>query len=713
MLKKYKYVSQIDMRDCGVAALSSIIQHYNSYYSLASLRELAKTTKEGTTALGIIKAAEHIGFDAYAIETDMTIFDMENIPYPFIAHVNKNNKLPHYYVIYHSKKNSIIIGDPDPTVKITKMSKEKFSEEWSGTLLLIAPGNKYKPYKEKKKGILSFIPTILQHKKLINYTLLISLIITGINLLGTYYLQEILDNYIPKHRLSQLEIVSIGLIIVYIVQQILYLINELILTKLSQKLISTLFLKYMLHILDLPISFFATRRAGEIISRFTDSTTIIEALASTIFTLFIDIIIILIVSGFMLIQSPSLFLVTLLEIPCYIIIIFSFIQIFEKLNNKVMLSNSLVNSAIIEDINGIETIKSLSSEHARYSKIRKEFQKYLHYTFNLEKYEIIQFSLKKGTQLILNVTILWFGSKLVISNNLSIGELITYNALLFYFTTPLENIINLQTKLQSANVANNRLNEVYLVKSEHHITNNTLSKQLHGDILLKNISFKYGFGTNTLTNINLQIKSGEKISFIGTSGSGKTTLAKLLVSFFSPNTGNIFIGDTDISKINKKILRHHIGYLPQQAYIFDGSILENLTLGNEIVEHKDIIKACQIAEIMEDIKNMPQGFYTQLSDGSGLSGGQKQRLALARILLADPPILILDEATSGLDIFTEKKVIDNLMTLNKTIIFISHNLTIAQKSDMIVVLEKGQIKELGNHKELLLKKGIYYQLLSF
>ena len=712
---KRTFVPQIDARDCGVAALASIAKFYGSEYSLAHLRELAKTNKEGTTALGIVKAAKEMCFETRAIQADMSLFEMEDIPYPFIVHVNKEGKLQHYYVVYRNIKKHLIIGDPDPTVKITKITKERFASEWTGVAIFLAPEPSYKPHKDKKNGLMSFLPLIFRQRSLIIYIVLASLLVTLINIGGSYYLQGILDEYIPNQMKSTLGIISIGLIITYILQQMMSFSRDYLLTVLSQRLSIDVILSYIRHIFELPMSFFATRRTGEVISRFTDANSIIDALASTILSLFLDVSILIIIGSVLLVQNTNLFLLSLISVPIYIIIIFAFMKPFEKMNNDVMQSNSMVSSAIIEDINGIETIKSLTSEETRYQKIDSEFVDYLEKSFKLSKYSILQGTLKQGAQLILNIVILWFGAQIVMTGKISIGQLITFNTLLSYFANPLENIINLQTKLQSAKVANNRLNEVYLVESEFNNTQTLTDSQfLAGDIRFEDLSYKYGFGRDTLNDINLTIKQGDKVSLVGISGSGKTTLAKMIVNFFEPYKGRITINNNDLKMIDKRALRQHINYLPQQAYIFSGSILENLTLGaNQMISQEDIIKACEIAEIRQDIEQMPLGYQTELSDGAGLSGGQKQRIALARALLTKAPVLILDEATSGLDILTEKKVIENLLAMtDKTIIFVAHRLSISERTNQVIVLNQGKVIETGSHQELMTKQGFYHHLFS-
>ena len=713
-MRRYKYVSQIDMRDCGVAALASVAKHYGSHFSLAHLRELAKTNKEGTTALGIVEAAKKIGFETRAVKADMALFEMDDIPYPCIVHVNKQGKLQHYYVIYKAKKDYLIIGDPDPSVGVTKMTKADFAKEWTGVTIFLAPAASYKPHKDKKNGLMSFLPIIFKQKALLTYIILASLLVTLINIVGSYYLQGILDDYIPNQLQSTLGIVSIGLVVTYIMQQIMSFSQQYLLVVLSQRLTIDVILSYIRHIFELPMSFFATRRTGEVISRFTDANSIIDALASTILSLFLDVSILFIVGSVLILQNAKLFFLTLVALPIYAIIIFAFMKPFERMNHDVMQANSMVSSAIIEDINGIETIKSLTSEETRYRNIDSEFVGYLDKSFTLSKYEAIQTSLKQGAQLILNVAILWYGSHLVMTGKISVGQLITYNTLLSYFTNPMENIINLQTKLQSAKVANKRLNEVYLVSSEFDNNKEVFNNKdfLKGDLIFDDVSYKYGFGRDTLSHINLSITEGEKVSLVGVSGSGKTTLAKMMVNFYSPNQGNITLGGYDYKTIDKKILRQHINYLPQQSYVFSGSILENLTLGaSDNITQEDIIKACEIAEIRSDIEAMPMAYHTELSDGAGLSGGQKQRLAIARALLTKAPVLILDEATSGLDVLTEKRVIHNLLSLSdKTIIFVAHRLSIAEQSDRVLVLDKGKIVEEGHHKQLMKNQGFYAQL---
>ncbi|SNI27446.1 competence factor transporting ATP-binding protein/permease ComA [Streptococcus pneumoniae] len=544
---------------------------------------------------------------------------------------------------------------------------------------------------------------------------LATLLVTVINIVGSYYLQSIIDTYVPDQMRSTLGIISIGLVIVYILQQILSYAQEYLLLVLGQRLSIDVILSYIKHVFHLPMSFFATRRTGEIVSRFTDANSIIDALASTILSIFLDVSTVVIISLVLFSQNTNLFFMTLLALPIYTVIIFAFMKPFEKMNRDTMEANAVLSSSIIEDINGIETIKSLTSESQRYQKIDKEFVDYLKKSFTYSRAESQQKALKKVAHLLLNVGILWMGAVLVMDGKMSLGQLITYNTLLVYFTNPLENIINLQTKLQTAQVANNRLNEVYLVASEFEEKKTVEDLSLmKGDMTFKQVHYKYGYGRDVLSDINLTVPQGSKVAFVGISGSGKTTLAKMMVNFYDPSQGEISLGGVNLNQIDKKALRQYINYLPQQPYVFNGTILENLLLGaKEGTTQEDILRAVELAEIREDIERMPLNYQTELtSDGAGISGGQRQRIALARALLTDAPVLILDEATSSLDILTEKRIVDNLIALDKTLIFIAHRLTIAERTEKVVVLDQGKIVEEGKHADLLAQGGFYAHLVN-
>lgn len=312
----------------------------------------------------------------------MSLFDIEDISYPFIVHVIKNGNLMHYYVVTGQDKNTVHITDPNPAVKMTKIARENFEKEWTGVAIFLAPTPDYKPHNDKKNGLLSFIPILTKQKGLISNIILATLLVAIINIIGSYYLQSIIlqsiiGTYVPDQMKNTLGVISIGLAFVYILQQILTYAQDYLLLILGQRLSIDVILSYIKHVFYLPMSFFATRRTGEIVSRFTDANSIIDALASTILSIFLDVSIVLIISIVLFSQNIYLFFISLLALPIYTVIIFAFMKPFERMNRDTMETNAILSSSIIEEINGIETIKSLTSENSRYQKIDKEFVSYL------------------------------------------------------------------------------------------------------------------------------------------------------------------------------------------------------------------------------------------------------------------------------------------------------------------------------------------------
>ena len=637
--------------------------------------------------LGLVEAGRQLGLETQAIRADLDLFKQENLSYPFIAHVVKDGGLQHYYTVFGQAKGQVVIGDPDPSKKVIKMSLEDFDKEWTGVALFFEPGKNYIKYKEEVPGLLSFLPILFRRKGLIAVIVLLSFLVTLVNIIGSYYLQSIIDRLIPQEDYALLTMISLGLCIAYIAQQVFTFFKDYLLHRLGNYLSISVILPYIKHVLSLPISFFGSRRTGEITSRFGDANTIIDALASTILSIFLDVTIVITLAVALILQNRALFLMTLTVVPLYVLIILAFYKLFEKENYQLMEENSQVNTAVIDDLRGIETLKSLRVEERRYQEIEVKFHDYLKKSLSKTKWQLTQDGLKTGVQLVFNVFILWYGAQLVMEGQLSSGQLITYNILLNYFTTPLINIINLQSKIQQAKVANNRLQEVYVVNKEEKGQLKDLSfKQLD----LKGVSHCFSYQQETLHNIDLTINKGEKIALMGQSGSGKTTLAKILSGYYTKSSGHVSL---DKGSISQAELRQLVTYVPQQTYVFTGTILENLLLGLEgEVDEQVILRACEQADILADIQKMPLGFQTQVSEDGGLSGGQKQRLAIARALLSKQPILIFDEATSGLDSDTESRVMANLAKIKRTMIFIAHRNSVLQHVSRVVTMVSGQIE---------------------
>lgn len=709
-----KIIYQQDEKDCGVACIAMILKHYKTEIPIHKLRDFSGSDLDGTSAFGLKKTFEKLNFECLAIQADNSVWKEKELPLPLIAHVLIDDSFMHYVVVYDVKGDFLYIADPAKGRH--KQSIESFRKTWTGVLLLPTPKESYQPSKEKVVGLSSFLPIIWRQKSLVFHIVLASLFITFFGIGASYYFQGILDYFIPNQALSTLNIVSAGLIIIYLFRVLFEYSRSYLLVILGQRMSMSIMLEYFKHVLSLPMNFFSTRKSGEIISRFLDANKIIDALASATLSVFIDIGMIIIVGATLAIQNFTLFLITLISIPFYLLSIISFVKCYEKANQEEMSAGATLNSSIIESLKGIETIKAYNGELKVYHRVDSEFIKLMKKSFKTVTLDNVQQGIKHAIQLISSAMILWVGSYSVINGSITLGQLITYNALLVFFTDPLQNIINLQVKMQTAQVANKRINEIFAIESEKISENNeqNINEQVfHQKITIENMSFSYNLKSPTLKNISCVIPPHSKVALVGVSGSGKSTLAKLMVRFYNPTDGSINYGNTNHLDIGFNQLRNHVTYVPQESFFFSGTIIDNLTFGVEKTQSFErIMEVCDAVHLSEFINQQPLRYNMVLEEGAtNLSGGQRQRLAIARALLKDSDILILDEATSGLDALLEQSILDNLFKLeDKTLIFIAHHLSIAKSCDEILVLHEGLLLEQGTHEELRYNHGIYQKL---
>lgn len=700
------------MTDCGAACLATISKHYGCKIPITQIREVAGTDKQGTNVFGIIKAAEFLGFSTKAVKGDENAF-LDGFPLPAIAHVVIENTL-HYVVIHDKSDEEIIVADPKRG--ILKFSPDDFFQIWTGVLILLEPTSQLRDSNETVSLFSRFMQLIRPHKKLIFAIFFTSILYTIFGMIGSFYFKFLIDDILPNGLEKKLQIISISFILLIIVRVFLNAYRSYVLLYLTQKLDRSISLEYYNHVLKLPMKFFGDRKVGEIVSRFLDASKVRVTVSDATLSVAIDSLMAIAGAIILFIQNSFLFYITLLLIPIYAVIIYIFHKLFTKANRDLMEKDAELASYIVESIKGIETIKAYNLEGTAFQETEKRFAKLLNSYYNLEKYEIIQSSLKLFLLLIGETTILWLGATEVFKGNLTVGQLITFNALLAYFLEPIQNLINLQSTIQTGLVASERLVEILDLEIEKQVegTKQIKPQNLKGDIEFKDINFRYGTRELILKNVNLKINQGEKIALVGQSGSGKTTLIKLLMNFFQNETGNIFINGIDIKDIQLESLREKIAYIPQDTFFFNDTIKRNLSFGSsEEIEIKEIEEIAKLAKIHDFINNLPLQYNTFLEENAmNISGGQRQRLAIARALLRKPDILILDEATSNLDSTTENAISETIQTYCKdiTTIIIAHRLSTIKNCNKIFVMDKGEIIESGTHKELLQTKGKYFNL---
>ena len=727
MRKKVKCIKQIDPKECGPVFMAMISDYYGFKVSVSKLREYGGTDLQGTNIKGIIKIGEYLGLDVKGVraENPAALF---NIELPAIAHIITTEGMTHFIIIEKIKNNKIYIVDPAKGKK--KEELEDFVNYWTGVLLLIKRNQNFKKGDESIKFLPMIFRLLRPNRWLILGIFIASLFLNLCGFVSTFYFKFLVDDIVPNGLIKSLHIISIGILLIYIIQNILSFVRSQLTLYLGMRTDKTLMVGYYNHVLSLPINFFETRKTGEILSRFMDANKIRDAVASAVVITLMDVVMLIVGSIILYLQNVTLFLITLLAVPIYILLAYSFQKKYNKYNEEQMEENAKLNSYLVESVRGISTIRSYTGEREVFIKVEHYFMEVLKKVFKLGKYTNIQSAIKGFLDLAISLFILWMGSKFVIEGAMTLGELLTFNALVIYFLGPIERIIELQPKLQSANIAAKRLGENLDLKAEDDsqygnpinttILDNYLQQQQYWDI--KNVSFGYGSRGKVLKNLNFKIFPKEHIAFVGESGSGKSTIAKLLVSYYQPDEGEIIVNGSKLENINKRYLRSKISYVTQNSFFFSASIRENLLYGIESVASEEkIIEACRNAEIHDFIEGLPRKYDTILEENGGnLSGGQLQRLAIAKALLKQPYLLILDEATSALDSTTEQKIIKNLRNLQlkigngieekPMIITIAHRLSTIKHADNIIVLKEGEIIETGSHDDLLKNKNEYYEL---
>ncbi len=712
LLKKYHCIKQYDITDCGAACLATISKQYGLKIPITKIREVAGTDKQGTNAYGVIKAAEQLGFTAKAVRGDQEAFFSE-FPLPAIAHVVVDGSLLHYVVIHKITKKEVIVADPGKGM--VKYPPEEFFKLWTGVLILLVPSTTFKKGDETKSIFSRFFGLLLPQKNLIINIFFTSLIYTVLGILGSFYFKFMMDDIIPNNLTKTLHIVSIGVILLNLFKILLNAFRTHLMVYLSQKLDISLILGYYNHVLELPMNFFGTRKVGEIISRFMDASKVREAISGATLTIMIDTLMAVAGGIILYTQNSFLFAIAFLMVVAYAIIVFVFNKPIRDINRKQMEDNAQLTSYLVESLNGIETIKSFNAERKANIETEKKFIKLLRSIFKGGWIYNLKGSLSGFVGLVGGVAILWVGAYSVLKGEMTVGQLLAFNALLAYFLDPIKNLIELQPMMQTAIVASDRLGEILdleLEKSENE-DKKIVPATLKGTVEYKNVDFRYGTRQPVLKNVNLKVGSGEKIAFVGESGSGKTTLVKLLLNLYKVEKGEILINDCNINDINMNYLRDRISYISQDVFLFSGTIYENLTLGVENPDMEAVIEAAKMAKAHEFINSMPLRYETMLEEnGANLSGGQKQRLSITRALLKKPDILIMDEATSNLDSITEKAIerTINEHTKGITTLIIAHRLSTIMRCDKIYVMDKGEFVESGTHKKLMNSKGFYYEL---
>ena len=704
-------IKQHDIKDCGAACLASIGNHYQVNLPIARIRQYANTDKRGTNVLGIIEAADKMGFTAKGVKGGMDAID--KIPLPAIAHVVVKEQLHHYVVVYSVGKGKIEVMDP-AFGKMETYTFEEFQKIWSGVLVLFAPNDDFRTYNEKVSPIKRFWHLVQPHKTILIQALVGAILFTVLGLAMSIYIQKITDYVLVEGNRNLLNLLSVSMIAIIVLQAYIGSKKSVFVMKTGQLIDAKLILGYYKHLLHLPQRFFDTMQIGEITSRINDAVKIRSFINEVAIEMIVNVFIVIFSFTLMFTYYWKLALVILLVIPFYALIYFILNKFNKKVERTIMENAAELQTQLVESVTHIRTVKEFGIEEFSNLKTENKFVKLLFTTYKSGLNGIFAGTSTQFLASLFTVVLMWIGSGFVIDRAITPGELFSFYALIGYFTSPVASLIGMNKTAQNALIAADRLFEIMDLEREETENKVELQRESIGDIKFENVSFRYGSRTEVFKNFNAIFKKNETTAIVGESGSGKTTLISLLQNLYPINEGKIYIGDYDTQCIHYQSLRNCIGVIPQQLNLFSGNIIENIALGDSFPNIQRVFGLSKQLGINEFVEKLPNGFETQIGEnGAMLSGGQKQRIAIARALYKNPEVLLMDEATSSLDTNSErivKEVIDDFKAQGKTVIVIAHRLSTIANANTILVMENGTIVESGNHIDLLQQKGKYFDL---
>lgn len=738
---------QPDSKDCGPTCLKIIAKYYGKTLNIQTLRNLSETTREGSNLLNISEAAESLGFRTLGVK--LSLKKLEEAPLPCILHWNKN----HYVVLYKvksrkSKVEKMYISDPG--MGLLEYTQEEFLKFWignnadehteEGIALLLEPTPKFYSLPTPEGGanngnehvfssLLRGLGAYLVPYKSFVIQLAIGLLAGSIlQLIFPFLTQSIVDVGIQNQNMHFVYLILFAQLFLFFGRTALELIRSWILLHLSTRINIALISDFFIKLMSLPISFFDVRMTGDIMQRINDHHRIERILTTSSLSVLFSMFNMLIMGGVLAYYNLKIFVVFFMGSLLYFVWVTLFLKRRAKLDYKRFSEVSQEQSKVIEIINGMQEIKLHNAEKQKrwgWEYVQARLFKVSMKSLVLEQTQTIGSNFINELK---NIFIVFLSAKLVIDGQITLGVMMAISSIVGSLNAPVLQLVGFIREVQDAKISLARLGEIHEKEDEiQHTENMRTDIPVNSDIVLQDVSFRYtGSDVLVLDELNLTIPANKITAIVGTSGSGKTTLMKLLLKFYEPIKGEISLTPAlskgegakkgiDIKQISQKAWRSHLGTVMQEGYIFNDTIAQNIAVGVDSIDKERLVYAADVANIKNFIEEYPLGYNTKIGmEGVGMSTGQKQRLLIARAVYKNPEMLFFDEATSALDANNEKVIMEklNIFFKNKTVLVIAHRLSTVMNADQIVVLEKGKIVEIGNHQELVAKKGNYFELVK-
>lgn len=721
-MSEFPFYKQAEAKDCGPTCIKIIAKHYGKLINTQQLRTLSETTRSGSSLLGLSEAVESMGFRSLGVK--LNYIKLLETPLPCIVHWNKG----HYVVVYKIKKEIIYISDP--AHGLITYTKDEFIKYWignnadenneEGIALLVEPTPLFYREefdKDEPFGFSFIFKYLFKYKKFIVQLIVGLLAGSLLQLILPFLTQSVVDVGIKNQDINFIYLILFAQLFLYIGKASLEIIRSWILLHLSTRINISLISDFFIKLMKLPISYFDARMTGDLLQRINDHKRIERILTTSsltiLFSLF-NLVIFSFVLGYYSIQILGVFI---FGSVLYIVWVLFFFKKRKELDYKRFSQVSQEQSKVIELINGMQEIKLHNAERRmrwNWEYVQARLFKISTKSLALEQTQSVGSNFINEIK---NMFITILSAKLVIDGEITLGMMMAISYIVGQLNAPITQLISFMRDVQDAKISLERLGEIHNMEDEEKQEDEKVTSiPENADITLKNISFRYTGGLEpVLKDVSFTIPANKTTAIVGVSGSGKTTLMKLLLRFYELDKGEILVYNFNLKNISQKVWRANCGVVMQEGYIFNDTIAKNIAIGEDYVDTKKLIHAVDVANISDYIDGLPLGYNTKIgNEGSGLSTGQKQRLLIARAVYKNPKYLFFDEATSALDANNEMVIMEKLNTFfaDKTAVVIAHRLSTVKNAHQIVVLDKGEIVEVGNHAELIKQKGNYYHLVK-
>ena len=723
-MKKFTFYKQSDAMDCGPTCLKMIFKYYGRNINSNALKNDSQVNKNGVSLLSLSEVAEKYGFRTLSARLTLDQLFSE-APRPSILFWEQY----HFVVLTpSSSKKKIVVADP--AIGILTYTRKEFEQKWialnsgehgKGVALLLTPTTTFYNIENQNDKAVSWV---LLSNYLLNYKgqlfqLFLGLLLGSLlQLIFPYLTQSIVDTGINTQNLPFIQIILLAQFMLFLGQTVLEFVRSRILLFVSTHINLSILSDFWIKLMRLPLSYFDTKQTGDILQRINDHQRIESFITGSALQTLFSFFNLLVFSIVLLTYNSTVFSVFLTGSIAYLLWIRIFLIYRRRLDYKRFAVASKESSATMQLINGIHEIKLNNAEHLKrweWETIQATLFKLNFKALSLNQYQQAgAFFINQGK----NILVTYLVAKLVLDGELTLGAMLAIQYIIGQLNSPVEQLITFTQQAQDAKISLERINDIHKLPDEENqekYFSNYISE--NKSIQLKDLSFTYpGIGNlPVLSNINIEFPSGKVTAIVGTSGSGKTTILKLIQKFYEGYKGEIKIGELNLDYLSPHYWRSISGSVMQDGYIFSDSIDKNIAVGDQIIDYPRLIQACKLANIMGFIEALPLGFNTKIgNEGNGISNGQKQRILIARAVYKNPSFLLFDEATNSLDAKNEKVIMNNLQEFfkDRTVIIVAHRLSTVKNADKIVVLEDGKVIEEGNHKELTMQKGKYYELVK-